>query len=95
MDSFRRYPAGVQDFEKIRTEGFVYVDKTQYIYDLANTQGDAVFLSRPRRFGKSLLCSTLKYYFRGRRDLFQGLAIDRLESEWTQYPVLHLSLIHI
>jgi len=92
MDSFRRYPAGVQDFEKIRTEGFVYVDKTQYIYDLANTQGDAVFLSRPRRFGKSLLCSTLKYYFRGRRDLFQGLAIDRLESEWTQYPVLQFNM---
>ena len=92
MDGFRRYPAGVQDFEEIRTGGFVYVDKTQYIYDLAHTQGNAVFLSRPRRFGKSLLCSTLKYYFRGRRDLFQGLAIDRLESEWTQYPVLHFDM---
>ena len=92
MGEFRRYPAGVQDFEKIRKEGFVYVDKTQYIYDLAHTQGDAVFLSRPRRFGKSLLCSTLKYYFQGRRDLFEGLAIDRLESEWTQYPVLHFDM---
>ena len=92
MDGFRRYPAGVQDFEEIRTGGFVYVDKTQYVYDLANTQGNAVFLSRPRRFGKSLLCSTLKYYFRGRRDLFQGLAIDRLESEWIQYPVLHFDM---
>jgi len=92
MDGFRRYPAGVQDFEEIRTGGFVYVDKTQYVYDLANTQGNAVFLSRPRRFGKSLLCSTLKYYFRGCRDLFQGLAIDRLESEWTQYPVLHFDM---
>ena len=92
MAEIRRYPAGVQDFEEIRKGGFVYVDKTRYIYDLANTQGNAVFLSRPRRFGKSLLCSTLKYYFQGRRDLFEGLAIDRLESEWTQYPVLHFSM---
>lgn len=77
MGEFRRYPAGVQDFEKIREEGFVYVDKTRYIYDLAHTQRDAIFLSRPRQFSKLLLCLTLKYYFQGRRDLFQGLAIDR------------------
>ncbi|MBQ9218375.1 MAG: AAA family ATPase [Muribaculaceae bacterium] len=92
MGEFRRYPAGVQDFEVIRKEGFVYVDKTQYIYDLAHTQGNAIFLSRPRRFGKSLLCSTMKCYFQGRRDLFEGLAIDRLETEWTQYPVLHFDM---
>ena len=63
--SQRRFPVGVQDFEKIITEGFVYVDKTEYIYNLANNYGDAIFLSRPRRFGKSLLCSTLRHYFQG------------------------------
>ena len=88
----RRYPVGVQDFEKIRTDGFVYVDKTEYVYDLANHYGDAIFLGRPRRFGKSLLCSTLKYYFQGRKDLFEGLAIDKLEKDWTQYPVLHFDM---
>ena len=88
----RRFPVGVQDFEKIRTDGFVYVDKTGYIYDLANNYGDAMFLSRPRRFGKSLLCSTLKYYFLGRKDLFEGLAIDRFEKDWTQYPVFHFDM---
>ncbi len=77
MTPLRRFPAGVQDFEKIRTDGFVYVDKTEYIYELANNFGDALFLSRPRRFGKSLLCSTLKYYFQGRKDLFEGLAMER------------------
>ena len=92
MAQKRRFPAGVQDFERIRTEGFVYVDKTGYIYDLANNYGDAIFLSRPRRFGKSLLCSTLKYYFLGRKDLFEGLAMERLETEWTQYPVLHFDM---
>lgn len=92
MEGFRRYPAGVQDFEEIRKSGFVYVDKTRYIYDLAHTQGNAIFLSRPRLFGKSLLCSTLKYYFQGRRDLSEGLAIDQLATEWTQHPVLHFSM---
>lgn len=92
MGDFRRLPAGVQDFEKLRQDGFVYVDKTQYVYDLANKYGDAIFLSRPRRFGKTLLCSTLKYYFQGRRDLFEGLAIDRLEQKWTVYPVLHFDM---
>ena len=88
----RRFPAGVQDFEKIRTDGFVYVDKTDYIYNLANNYGDAIFLSRPRRFGKSLLCSTLKHYFLGHKELFEGLAIDRLEKEWTKYPVFHFDM---
>ena len=88
----RRYPVGVQDFEKIRTDGFVYVDKTEYVYDLTNHYGDAIFLGRPRRFGKSLLCSTLKYYFLGRKELFEGLAIDKLEKDWTEYPVFHFDM---
>ena len=88
----RRFPAGVQDFERIREDGFVYVDKTEYVYRLANEYGNAIFLSRPRRFGKSLLCSTLKCYFQGRKDLFEGLAIDRLEKEWTKYPVFHFDM---
>ena len=83
---------GVQDFEKIRTDGFVYVDKTEYIYELANNYGDAIFLGRPRRFGKSLLCSTLKHYFLGHKDLFQGLAIEKLEKNWTEYPVFHFDM---
>ena len=90
--SRRRYPAGVQDFEKIVTDGFVYVDKTEYVYELANNCGDALFLSRPRRFGKSLLCSTLKHYFLGHKELFEGLAIDRLEKDWTEYPVFHFDM---
>ena len=92
MNTKRRLPTGVQDFEKLRKEGFVYVDKTEYVYSLANDYGDAMFLSRPRRFGKSLLCSTLKYYFQGRRDLFEGLAIERLEQNWTEYPVLYFDM---
>ena len=88
----RRFPAGVQDFETIRSGGFVYVDKTEYVYRLANHYGDAIFLNRPRRFGKSLLCSTLKYYFLGRRDLFEGLAIADLEKDWTRYPVFHFDM---
>ena len=86
----RKYPVGIQDFEKLRTNGCVYVDKTDLVYQLA--QKDYVFLSRPRRFGKSLLSSTLKYYFQGRKDLFQGLAIERLEQEWKEYPVLYFDL---
>lgn len=86
----RIYPVGIQDFEKLRTKGAIYVDKTDLIYQLV--QKDYVFLSRPRRFGKSLLSSTLKYYFQGRKDLFQGLAIEQLEKEWTVHPVLHFDL---
>ena len=84
-----KYPIGIQDFEKIIQDGYVYVDKTELVYRLAHN-GNIYFLSRPRRFGKSLLLSTLKYYFLGRRDLFQGLAIDRLETEWNEYPVFHI-----
>lgn len=85
-----KYPIGIQDFERIIQDGYVYVDKTDLVYRLAN-EGHIYFLSRPRRFGKSLLLSTLKYYFLGRRDLFRGLAIDRLETDWKEYPVFHLS----
>ena len=90
MGEQRKYPVGIQDFEKLRKEGAIYVDKTDLIYDLSRKY--YVFLSRPRRFGKSLLSSTLKYYFQGRKDLFQGLAIEALEQEWKQYPVLHFDL---
>lgn len=79
MEQQRIYPVGIQDFEKLRQKGAVYVDKTDLIYKLVKK--DYVFLSRPRRFGKSLLTSTLKYYFQGRKDLFQGLAIEQWETE--------------
>ena len=85
-----KYPIGIQDFEKIRQGGFVYVDKTALVYDLVS-RGRIYFLSRPRRFGKSLLVSTLKYYFQGCKELFKGLAIDSLEREWKEYPVFHFS----
>ena len=85
-----KYPIGIQDFESIIRDGYVYVDKTALIYRMV-TEGKVYFLSRPRRFGKSLLVSTLKYYFQGRKDLFQGLAIDSMEKEWAEYPVFHLS----
>jgi len=85
-----KYPIGVQDFEKLIDEGYIYVDKTEFIYKIAQT-GNIFFLSRPRRFGKSLLISTLKAYFEGKRELFRGLAIEALEKEWREYPVIHLS----
>ena len=85
------YPIGVQDFEKLRRGGFFYIDKTELIYKLV-TGGTYYFLSRPRRFGKSLLISTLEAYFKGKKELFRGLAMERLEQDWTAYPVLHLDL---
>ncbi|MBP3511239.1 MAG: ATP-binding protein [Prevotella sp.] len=87
----KKYPIGIQSFEKIRTEGFFYIDKTRHIYDMA-TAGRYYFLSRPRRFGKSLLISTMEAYFSGQRHLFEGLDIEKTEQEWTEYPVLHLDL---
>lgn len=87
----RKLPVGVQDFAKLREEGFLYVDKTAQIYQLA-MGGTQIFLSRPRRFGKSLLLSTFKAYFQGKKALFEDLAIGKLEKEWISYPVLHLSL---
>ena len=85
------YPIGIQNFEKIRKDGYVYVDKTALIYRLATT-GTYYFLSRPRRFGKSLLLSTMEAYFKGKKELFEGLAMEKLEKEWNDYPVLHLDL---
>ena len=84
-----KYPIGIQSFEQIIEDGYVYVDKTALIYDLV-TKGKIYFLSRPRRFGKSLLISTLENYFLGRKELFRGLAIDSLEKDWLEYPVFHI-----
>ena len=84
-----KYPIGIQSFERIIKEGYVYVDKTELIYRLVK-EGSIYFLGRPRRFGKSLLVSTLENYFLGRRELFQGLAMERLEKEWLEYPVFHV-----
>lgn len=86
-----RYPIGIQSFEKIRKEGYVYVDKTALIFKMAQ-DGGYYFLSRPRRFGKSLLVSTFESYFSGKKELFDGLAIAGLEKEWLSYPVLHFDL---
>ena len=87
--TYRRYPIGIQNFEQLRNNNCVYIDKTELIYKL--THSDSVyFLSRPRRFGKSLLVSTLEAYFQGKKHLFEGLAMERLETEWTEYPVLHM-----
>ena len=85
------YPIGIQNFEKIREGGYVYVDKTDLIHQIVRT-GGYYFLSRPRRFGKSLLISTMEAYFQGKKELFKGLAIENLEKDWTEYPVLHLDL---
>ncbi len=87
----RKLPIGIQTFENIRKGGFLYVDKTAILWQIINT-GKPYFLSRPRRFGKSLLISTFEAYFQGRKDLFEGLAIEKLEKKWEQYPVLHLDL---
>ncbi|MDR0939583.1 MAG: AAA family ATPase, partial [Mediterranea sp.] len=91
MMNSRPLPIGIQDFEYIRRNNFVYVDKTEYIYRLAY-QGKPYFLGRPRRFGKSLLLSTMKAYFLGKRELFGGLAIEKLETRWEAYPVFHLDM---
>lgn len=84
-----KYPIGIQTFERIRKEGYLYVDKTNLIHKLV-TMGSIYFLCRPRRFGKSLLISTLKAYYEGKKELFQGLAMEELEQDWHQYPVFHL-----
>ena len=89
--SQRIYPIGVQSFEKLRKEGYLYVDKTALIHQLVTT-GSYYFLSRPRRFGKSLLISTLQAYFEGKKELFKGLAMEQLEQKWTVHPIFHLDL---
>lgn len=86
------YPVGIQTFSEIRKKDLFYVDKTEYIYRVTHTNGKFFFLSRPRRFGKSLLISTFKSYFEGKKELFEGLAMEKLETEWTEYPVLHFSM---
>ncbi len=86
-----KYPIGIQNFEKLRREGYAYVDKTPVVWRLVR-DGGYYFLSRPRRFGKSLLLSTIEAYFEGKRELFDGLAISQLETEWRKYPILHLDL---
>ena len=86
-----RYPVGIQNFEKLRKDKFLYVDKTKLIYRLVD-EGQYYFLSRPRRFGKSLLISTLEAYFSGKKELFEGLAIYDLEQDWLEYPILHIDL---
>ena len=89
--TLKNLPIGIQDFEKLRKEDYLYVDKTALMHRLVST-GSYYFLSRPRRFGKSLLISTLKAYFLGKKDLFEGLAVEQLEQKWTVHPVLHLDL---
>ena len=92
MAALKLYPIGIQTFERIIREDKLYVDKTEYIYRMTHTSGTYFFLSRPRRFGKSLLTSTFQSYFEGKKELFKGLAIEQLEKEWTEYPVLHFDL---
>ncbi|MBD5273691.1 MAG: AAA family ATPase [Bacteroides sp.] len=91
IDSQIKYPIGVQSFSKIREGGFLYIDKTAILYRLLHTDG-YYFLSRPRRFGKSLMLSTIEAYYQGRRELFKGLALDSLTDDWDPHPVLHLDL---
>jgi hypothetical protein len=91
MEALKNLPIGVQEFESLRRDGYLYVDKTALVYQLATT-GRYYFLSRPRRFGKSMLLSTLHAYFEGKKELFEGLAIENLEKDWIKYPVLHLDL---
>ncbi len=90
--ALKLYPIGIQTFERIRKEDKLYIDKTEYIYRMSHTSGTYFFLGRPRRFGKSLLVSTMQSYFEGKKDLFKGLAIEKLEKEWTEYPVLHFDM---
>ena len=85
------YPIGIQSFEKLRKENYLYIDKTSFVYELVKS-GSYYFLSRPRRFGKSLLLSTFEAYFQGKKELFQGLAVEKMEKDWIQYPILHLDL---
>lgn len=92
MTELKLYPVGIQTFEEIITRNLLYVDKTEYVYRMTHSGGKHFFLSRPRRFGKSLLVSTFKSYFLGKKELFKGLAIEKLEKDWTEYPVLHFSM---
>lgn len=88
-----RFPLGIQSFEKLRKAGAVYVDKTEYLYKLVNSKTTSYFLARPRRFGKSLMCNTLRAYFEGKKELFEGLMVEKWEKDWIQYPILYLDFV--
>ena len=90
--ALKLYPIGIQTFEEIVNRDLLYIDKTEYIYRMAHNSGKYFFLGRPRRFGKSLLVTTMQSYFEGKKELFEGLAIEKLEKEWTEYPVLHFDM---
>lgn len=92
MDNRERYAIGQQDFRTLRERDALYVDKTAFVEKIARSRAQYYFLARPRRFGKSLFLSTLRYFFEGRRELFKGLYIDSAEWDWEPYPVLHLDL---
>ena len=91
-EEIRRYPIGIQTFQNIIEGNYIYVDKTKYIADFRKRGMKYVFLSRPRRFGKSLFASTLHAYFEGRKELFEGLAVSEYEKEWVRHPVLHFDM---
>ena len=90
-NEYRKLPTGIQSFYIIREEGYLYVDKTDMVWNLANKGLKYNYLSRPRRFGKSVLVDTLQYYFEGRKELFEGLKIMDLEKDWKEYPVIRLT----
>ena len=92
MEEIRKYPVGIQTFSEIREENYVYVDKTKYIVDFVRNGSKYLFLSRPRRFGKSPFVSTLQAYLEGRKELFDGLALGEYEKEWTKHPVVHFDM---
>ena len=90
--ALKLYPVGIQTFSELRNKGYLYIDKTEHVYRMTHSASKYMFLSRPRRFGKSLLVSTLQAYFEGRKELFRGLAMEQLEAEWASYPVLHFDM---
>ena len=92
MEEIRKYPVGMQTFAKIREGNYVYVDKTKYIVKMLENGSQYVFLSRPRRFDKSLFVSTLHDYYEGRKELFEGLALGDYEKNWVKYPVFHFDM---
>ena len=91
IDLDRKFPIGIQTFEKLREGGYLYVDKTALLWKIASTS-TPYFLSHPRRFGKTLLLSIFEAYFKGKKELFEGLAIEKSETEWKEYPVLYMDL---
>ena len=92
MAQARKYPIGIQTFSEIRERNYLYIDKTQYLVDFIDKGYKYVFLSRPRRFGKSLFASMIHAYYEGRKDLFEGLAMGEYEKDWVKHPVLHLDM---